>query len=123
MILYRYYETFQVSRDSIFDEGGERVVLHCDQHAPTKATRQGHWIEHGTRFVLNLSAGELAHCAERPHAIPPRRWAYPTKALALAAYLRRKQRQIQHTERTLRRATEGLDLGRKEFAAMRAVKS
>lgn len=80
-VWYRYYDLQSISEPE--PELKEFEVL--------RHTEKGVWIDHwaGEKFILNNAR---------------RRFAYPTKELALDSYIQRKQKQIKHAENLLAHA-------------------
>lgn len=78
---YRYYD-IQSSSEAEPELEEYRVLRH---------TEKGVWINHweGEKFILNNAR---------------RRFAYPTKELALDSYIRRKEKQVLHAKNLLAHA-------------------
>lgn len=80
-VWYRYYDLQSVTEPEP-ELAEHRVIRHTDK---------GVWIEHwsGEKFIRKDAR---------------RRFAYPTKELALDSYIQRKKKQIQHAENLLTHA-------------------
>jgi hypothetical protein len=69
----------------------------CDSYRVTKCTPKGVWVSLGygvkEKFILNDAR---------------RRWAYPTKELALESFRIRKERQIMHSNDSIEKANIAL---------------
>lgn len=94
---YRYY-------DWSYDE--TRVMIDFEKFRVVKRTPKGAWVEelyypHKKRFILDGAR---------------RRYAYPTKELAADSYRIRKEWQVVHAERTIRRAENVLEQLKKDPA-------
>lgn len=75
---------------------GSGVKICCDEYTVRKVTPKGVWLEYGPWVAFNTR----------------KRYAYPTKELALDSFIRRKEWQVRHLTLELEKAKEALKLVR-----------
>jgi len=85
------------------DYGEGQVVLRCDAYRVKRHTPCGVWLQDPLYFRRGKSERWVSKTARK-------RFAYPTKMLALESYRARKRRQIDYAKRTLLMARKALQM-------------